>query len=71
MTLTVFEALIRMGRDEKFNIVKIGAEQKLTRVPVSINDIEYFNDEVPARAIDALELEAVRIDLERRVIYAR
>ncbi len=71
MTLTVFETLTRMGRDEKFNIIKIGAEQKLTRVPVSLNDIEYFTDEVPARAIDALELEAVRIDLERMVVYAR
>lgn len=72
MSLTVYEVMTKLGRDEKFDIVRCDLRAGATRVTperVTLEEIERYPDDMPRTIISALELSAVSVDLNGRVIY--
>ena len=72
MSLTVYEVMTKLGRDEKFDIVRCNLRAGATRVTterVTLEEIERYPEDVPSAVISALELSAVSVDLNGRVIY--
>lgn len=72
MSLTVYEVMTKLGRDEKFDIVRCDLRAGSTRITterVTLEEIERYPEDAPSAVISALELGAVSVDLNGRVIY--
>lgn len=67
--MTVWELMKKIGKYEKFHIQE-GAVDVTKGEPTSVEEIECFWDDRES-VFDALEYEAVSVDLERNVIYCR
>lgn len=66
--MTVWEFMEKMGRYEKWRIVE--NDREVTVELISAYEVEMYGDEeIPINALNALELTAEKVDLEKHIIY--